>query len=340
MRFKRIVLTVLIFGILLCFVSNGYSSNYSGYFLQGFADGLKKGLQIGEQSKISRESKETREIKWQQRQLKATDKEESKWLEQWKIFTNSAQTLIKSKEIDPVKKRKYWFSILKLPLEIQEHKQNLIYGIIAFDKDKVEEEMKYFKNVNKAINLTDRQMNFELLDNLSSVFPKEVQLDMFSFMYESLSEEGMETIEEFFNEIIESSYSPKMVDKEDIYTETLTTEEIFGDTSLNETKEIDWESLKTKFESPTPEIPLKNTSLVDKWEYVSPGESLKYNALEDKWEYVSPGETTKYNPFENSWGYEKPNSSLKYNAFENKWEYAEPGDIFKYNPLKNSWGYE
>ncbi len=303
MRFKRIILIFLIFGLIFCFVSIGYSSNYGGYFFQGFTDGLKKGLQIGEQSKINRQSKETREIKWQQRQLKIAEEEEEKWLERWNIFTNSAQKLINSMELDPVNKRKYWFSLLWIPYQILEHKINLIYGIIGFDKDKVEGEIKYIKNANKVINLTDRQMNFKLLDNLSSLLSKEVELDMFSFMYESLRERGMKSFEIFFNEIINSVYSPNIT-VENVKTEILTKKEIFGDTSLAETQKIDFGNFNAINKSTTP-INKQNN-----------------------------------NPFENSWSYEKLKSSLKYNPFENKWEYAEPGDTLKYNPFENIWGYD
>lgn len=287
MKFKRIiVLTILIFTILSLFVSAVYA-DYSGYFLKGLADGLKNGFQIGMQM---------REMKWKEKQLKILEVEREKRLEQWKIFTDSIQKLIDSGQMTPELGKKFWVLNFLLLLDLQEHEQSLINGIMSVDKDKVTEEKQYFTNVIGTINLTNGQTTLETFDSLTNLLSNDKKT--------------------IINTITESGYSYETSQSKLKYNAFENKWEYAKPGSI-----LKYNPFESKWEFAMPDESVKFNPFESKWEFASPKEETKYNPFENKWSYENEESTLKYNPFENKWEYAPPGSTLKYNSFSNSWSY-------------------
>lgn len=287
MKFKRIIISIiLIISVFVLYSSSIYATNYSGYFLKGFADGLNKGFQMG--MKI----KQKKEMKWQNKQLEELEEV----FERWRIFSDTIQNLIESEQMTPKLGKKFLVLDSLLPMDLQEHGQSLYNGIISVDKDKVAEEKQYFKNILDTISLTSRQIDTKTFGNLSNLLSsdKKSLIDL----------------------IIKSDFSFTTPQSELKYN---TFEDKWEYASPDST--LNYNVFENKWEFAKPNEKPKFNPLEDKWEFASPEDKVKYNPFEDKWSYENPNNNIKYNPFQNKWEYTPSNSVLKYNPFENSWSY-------------------
>lgn len=283
MKFKRIIIsTILILTIFSLFVSAVYA-DYSGYFLKGFADGLKRGLQMGMQKK---------EMKWKTEQLEELDKV----FEQWKIFADTVQKLVESGQMTPELGKKFLVLNFLLPMDLQEHGQSLFNGVMSVDKDKVAEEKQYFKNVIDTISLTSGQINSETLGNLSNLLSNNKKV--------------------VINTIMESGFSYKTSQSELKYNSFEDKWEYAPSGST-----LKFNTFENKWEFAMPDEKVKFNSFESKWEFASPEDKTKYNPFENKWSYENPNSNLKYNPFQNKWEYAPSGSVLKYNPFTDSWSY-------------------
>jgi len=287
MKFKRIIISIiLILTIFSLFLSDIYA-NYSGYFLKGFADGLKSGLQMGIQIK---------ETKWKTKQLEEIEKELDRILEQWKYFTDNIQKLIESGQIHPELGKKFLVLNFLLPIELQEHGQSVFNGIMFVDKNKVAVEKQYFKNVFDTISLTSAQFTLEILNSLTNLLSNDKKV--------------------VINTIMESGFSYQTSQSELKYNPFKNKWEYAPSGSS-----LRYNSFENKWEFAMPDENVQYNPYENKWEFASPIDKIKYNPFENKWSYENPDNSLKYNPFQNKWEYAPSNSILKYNPFSNSWSY-------------------
>ncbi|MBA3062885.1 MAG: hypothetical protein FP833_08070, partial [Atribacteria sp.] len=254
MRFKRIVIsTIFILTIFSLFVSAVYADN-SGYFLQGFADGFNKGFQMGSQIK------QKKEMKWKAEQLKELEK----IFEQWEFFSDTVQRLVESGQMTPELGKKFLVLNSLLPMDLQEHGQNLYNGIMFVDKDKVADEKQYFKNIIDTISVTSGQVDSKTFGNLSSLLASNKKA--------------------LINLIIESDFSYTTPQSELKYNPFENKWEYAPPGSTPK-----YNSFESKWEFASPEDKTKYNPFEDKWSYEKPNNNLKYNPFQNKWEYAPSG---------------------------------------------------
>ena len=286
MKFKRIIIsTIFILTIFSLFVSAVYADN-SGYFLKGFADGLKNGLQMGMQIR------QKRELKWKIEQVEELEK----IFEQWEIFADTVQGLVESGQMTPELGKKFLVLNSLLPMDLQEHGQSLYNGIMSVDKDKVADEKQYFKNIIDTISVTSGQVNSKTFGNLSSLLASNKK--------------------ELINLIIESDFSyttPQSGLKYNPFQNKWEYAPPGSTLKLN--------TFESKWEFAMPDESVKYNSFENEWEFASPEDKTKYNPFENKWSYENSNSNLKFNPFQNKWEYAPAGSTLKYNPFSDSWSY-------------------
>jgi len=269
MKFKRIIIsTIFILTIFSLFVTAVYADN-SGYFLKGFAEGFKKGLQM------SMQIRQKREMKWKTKQLEELEK----IFEQWEIFDDTIQKLVESEKMTPDLGKKFLVLNSLLPMDLQEHGQNLYNGIMSVDKDKVTEEKQYFKNVIDTISVSSGQANSKTYGNLYSLLSSNKKA--------------------LINIIIESDFSYTTSQSELKYNSFEDKWEYAPQGSTPK-----YNAFENKWEFASPGDKTKYNPFEDKWSYENPNSNIKYNPFQNKWEYAPSGSHFKYNPFEDSWSYE------------------------------------
>ena len=286
MKCKGIIIsTIVILIIFSLFVSAVYADN-SGYFLKGFADGLKNGLQMGMQIR------QKKELKWKIEQVEELEK----IFEQWEIFADTVQRLVESGQMTPELGKKFLVLNSLLPMDLQEHGQNLYNGIMSVDKDKVADEKQYFKNIIDTISVISGQVNSKTFGNLSSLLASNKKA--------------------LINLIIESDFSYTTPQSELKYNSFENKWEYAPPGSTPK-----YNAFENKWEFAMPDENLKFNSFESKWEFASFKDQTKYNPFENKWSYEDPNNNLKYNPFQNKWEYAPSGSVLKYNPFANSWSY-------------------
>ncbi len=287
MKLKRIIISIiLIISIFALFSSTICATNYSGYFLNGFADGFNKGLQMG--MKI----KQKKEMRWQKKQLEELEKV----FEQWEIFSRTVQKLVESEKVTSDLGKKFLVLNSLFPMELQEHGQSLYNGVMSVDKEKVSEEKEYFKNILDTISETNGQVNSKAYSNLSSL--------------PSSNKKAL------INTIIESDFSYTTSQSELKYNSFENKWEYAPSGSTPK-----FNAFENKWEFALPNEKPKFNAFESKWEFASPEDKTKYNPFENKWSYENPNNNLKYNPFQNKWEYTSSGSVLKYNPFEDLWSY-------------------
>lgn len=286
MKCKGIIIsTIVILIIFSLFVSAVYADN-SGYFLKGFADGLKNGLQMGMQIR------QKKELKWKIEQVEELEK----IFEQWEIFTDTVQRLVESEQMTPELGKKFLVLNSLLPMDLQEHGQSLYNGIMSVDKDKVADEKQYFKNIIDTISVTSGQVNSKTFGNLSSLLASNKKA--------------------LINLIIESDFSYTTPQSELKYNSFENKWEYAPPGSTPK-----FNAFESKWEFAMPDENPKFNAFESKWEFASSKDQTKYNPFENKWSYEDPNNNLKYNPFQNKWEYAPSGSVLKYNPFANSWSY-------------------
>ena len=286
MKCKGIIISAIVILIIFSlFVSAVYADN-SGYFLKGFADGLKNGLQMGMQIR------QKRELKWKIEQVEELEK----IFEQWEIFADTVQELVESGQMTPELGKKFLVLNSLLPMDLQEHGQSLYNGIMSVDKDKVADEKQYFKNIIDTISVTSGQVNSKTFGNLSSLLASNKKA--------------------LINLIIESDFSYTTPQSELKYNSFESKWEYAPPGSTPK-----YNAFESKWEFAMPNENPKFNAFESKWEFASSKDQTKYNPFENKWSYEDPNNNLKYNPFQNKWEYAPSGSVLKYNPFADSWSY-------------------
>lgn len=303
---KRVLVSALLICCLFSFLVNVNAyAQYGGYFLQGFAEGLQNGIDLGLKMKALKLQKEAIELQKKQLEL-------LKELEYLQEESNKINLLLNIGMNQSDVKSAIAFDLLYEDSSQIIYNNNQEYLVVCL----------FFEN---------QLIAWDFIASRKETF-------LFDMLVEMAELEKEKSVKQASRENYYKPFKSSYLDQLKINCPEL--EDEAEEKSKDKGSILKFNPFCNTWEYAKKDEVLKYNVFENDWEYTDSESQTKYNVFENKWEFAIPDDQIKLNPFENKWSYESKNSTIKYNPFENKWEYTKPGSNLMYNPFEDSWGYE